>query len=91
MHVCLIATDVLGEYIIEIDESAFGKKEKYHKGKSHTHYWVFGIVARGERKVLLKVVPDRKKETLVSIIQKHVHVTGHLTGNCMISVINMGL
>ena len=52
MHVCLNITDVLGEYIIEIDESAFGKKEKYHKGKSHTHYRVFGIMARGGRKVL---------------------------------------
>ena len=33
--------------IIEVDESLFGKKRKYHKGTGNQKFWVFGMVKRG--------------------------------------------
>ena len=33
--------DVTSE--IQIDESIFGKKRKYHRGKNFMHFWIFGL------------------------------------------------
>jgi transposase len=60
---------------VEIDESYFGKKRKYNRGKVHKKQWVFGITERQTNKVLLQLVSDRKKETLLPIITKHVSKT----------------
>ena len=59
--------------IVEIDESMFGKKRKYNRGRSRKQCWVFGMVERGSDNVLLKVVENRKKETLLPIITTHVN------------------
>ena len=58
--------------IIEIDESLFGKKQKYNRGQRKKKQWVFGLVERGSRKTHFQCVPNRKKETLLPIIQQHV-------------------
>ena len=64
-------------YTIEIDESSFKKKSKYGRGKMHPDRWVLGIIERdetgqkrGRKKYFL--VPNRNRQTLLSIILKHV-------------------
>lgn len=59
--------------IVEIDESYFGKKRKYNRGKATPKpVWVFGCVDRKTGTLLLKCVPNRKKETLLPILDEHV-------------------
>ena len=58
--------------IVEIDESLFGKKRKYHRGTGNQHFWVFGMVERGTKKCVLHMVDDRKRETLLPIITRYV-------------------
>ena len=61
---------------IEIDESLFGRCVKYHRGNPHKglKVWVFGMVERASNRILLYPVNDRKKETLIPLIRKHVQV-----------------
>ena len=57
---------------VQLDESKFGRR-KYEKGHRVEGVWVFGGVENTvERKVFLKVVQDRTKETLEAIIKRHV-------------------
>jgi tyrosyl-tRNA synthetase len=35
---------------VEIDESAFGKKRKYNKGKKYSKQWVFGLTEKDTNK-----------------------------------------
>jgi len=58
---------------VEIDESKFGAKRKYKRGRISEGPWVFGVVERGSQKVLLFRVPDRTRETLV-----HRLITTHI-------------
>jgi len=58
---------------VEIDESKFGAKRKYKRGRVSEGPWVFGVVERGSQKVLLFRVPDRTRETLV-----HRLITTHI-------------
>jgi len=53
----------LGE-TVEIDESKFGTKRKYKRGRVSEGPWVFGVVERGSQKVLLFRVPDQTRVTL---------------------------
>ena len=62
---------------VEIDESSFKKKKKYGKGKTRKDRWVFGIIERDKKKrgfgrKKLFAVPNRRRQTLLSIILKHV-------------------
>ena len=58
---------------VEIDESKFGAKRKYKRGRVSEGPWVFGVVERGSQKVLLFRVPDRTRETLVRrLITTHI-------------------
>ncbi|GFU23570.1 putative transposase-like protein [Trichonephila clavipes] len=54
--------------IVEIDESMFGKM-KYGKGKPANGQWVFGGVERNSNKCFFRVVPNRTKEELLSVIK----------------------
>lgn len=58
--------------IVEIDESLFGKKRKYHRGTGNQKYWVFGIVERGTRNSILQLVDKRDRDTLLPIIKRYV-------------------
>lgn len=60
--------DISGN-IIEIDESLFGKKRKYHRGTGRQNTWVFGCVERSTRKAFLQIVDKRDRDTLLPIIQ----------------------
>ena len=55
--------------VIEIDESLFGKKQKYVRGRTTKKQWVFGLVERGTRKTFFKSVSDRTRQTLLPIIE----------------------
>ena len=43
---------------MEIDESKFGAKRKYQRGRVSEGPWVFGAVERGSQKALLFRVPE---------------------------------
>ena len=68
-----IRQKVLGG-IVEIDESLFGRRVKYHKGNPNKgmKVWIFGLVDREANTVILYPVSDRTKETLLPLIQRHV-------------------
>ena len=51
---------------VEIDESMFGHKRKYNRGRISKGTWVFGMVERGSGRALTFRVPDRTRETLVT-------------------------
>ena len=58
--------------IIEIDESLFGKKRKYHRGTGNQKYWVFGMIERGTKNCHLQLVEKRDRGSLIPIIKQHV-------------------
>ena len=37
--------------VVEIDESMFGKKQKYMKGKKYKRYWLFGMAERIQKEM----------------------------------------
>lgn len=58
---------------IEIDESLFGRKVKYNRGKpSGTRIWIFGLIERGSNQIILYPVDDRSADTLIPLTVKHV-------------------
>lgn len=67
--------DVLVDQVVEIDESIFGKKRKYNKGKHFRQAWVFGLTQKGTRKVSLHIVERRTKAVLIPIISEIVSNT----------------
>ena len=58
--------------IVELDESLFGRKQKYNKGKATKKQWVFGLVERNTRKTYFIPVSDRSRATLLPIIQQRI-------------------
>ncbi|XP_045191303.2 uncharacterized protein LOC123548134 [Mercenaria mercenaria] len=60
--------------IVEIDESLFGRRVKYHRGNPNKglKVWIFGLVDRESNSIILYPVTDRTKETLIPLIQRHV-------------------
>jgi len=57
---------------VQIDESMFGKKQKYHRGKYRPGRWYFGISQSSAHKCLIVPVASRDEKTLGDIIKKHV-------------------
>ena len=58
---------------IEIDESLFGRKIKYHRGNHRPglRIWIFGMVEQKSKQIILYPVSDCTKETLIPLIQRH--------------------
>lgn len=56
---------------VEIDESMFGNKRKYNRGRISTGQWVFGMVERGSGRAFTFQVPNRTRETLVTGLVQH--------------------
>jgi IS1 family transposase len=57
---------------VEIDETKLGKR-KYNRGHRVEGVWVLvGVERTAERKVFLRTLPDRTKQTLSDMIQRHV-------------------
>ena len=59
---------------VQIDESLFGGKCKYHRGDHgrHVQSWVFGMVEEWSGLCVLKMVDDRRRDTLYRHIKSHV-------------------
>ena len=60
--------------IVEIDETHFGAKRKYGRGRCNPGLdkWVFGAVDRSTKEVLMWVVPNRRRATLQPLIERHI-------------------
>ena len=75
--------------IVELDEAKFGKR-KFHVGHPVDGAWVLGGVERtADRKVFLVEVPNRKEETLLSIISTHVKEGSIIFTDCFKSYKNL--
>ena len=60
--------------IVQINESLFRHKPKYHRGRpAAQEVWVFGMVDTSQSPALgvMMTVPDRTAQTLLPIIQRH--------------------
>lgn len=57
--------------VVEIDESAFGKR-KYNRGRVTRIRWVVGGIHRESRKCFLKIVDRRDSDTLMRVISENV-------------------
>ena len=59
---------------VEIDESLFGRRVKFHRGNPNKglKVWIFGLVDRTTNTVVVYPVSDRTEATLLPIIQRHV-------------------
>jgi transposase-like protein len=60
--------------VLEVDEAVFARR-KYHRGRAKKLIWVLGIAERAtckeeKCKLIMKVVPNRKAETLLAIIKE---------------------
>jgi transposase-like protein len=60
-------------HVVEIDESLFGRKMKYHRGaRLGQQVWVFAMVDRTDGRTIIWPVANRSAETLLPIINKFV-------------------
>ena len=59
---------------VELDESLFGRKVKYHRGNPNlgTKIWIFGMVDRNTNSIILYPVNDRSQNTLIPLIERHI-------------------
>ncbi len=59
---------------IEIDESLFRRRCKYHHGNPHVglKVWIFGIIERASNRLLLFPIEGRDADTILPIIVVHV-------------------
>ena len=63
--------------IVEIDESAFGKR-KYERGRLTAVKWVFGGIERGTGKCFMVQVESGNAETLLPLIQEWIGPGTHM-------------
>lgn len=56
---------------IEINESMFGHKSKYNRGKIDRGTWVFDMVERGSHRAFTFRVSNRTNEILVTGLVQH--------------------
>ena len=56
---------------VEIDEALIAKR-KYHRGRIVPPRWVFGGISPANQEGFMVFVPNRKRRTLLPLIQDHV-------------------
>jgi IS1 family transposase len=67
---------------VEIDETKLGKR-KYHRGHRVEGVWILvGIERTEERKLFLRILPDRSAKTLEEIILQHVQPGSTIVTDC---------
>ena len=66
---------------VEIDESMFVRR-KGNVGRTVNEQWVFGGICRETRECFLVAVPDRRKETLQSVIKDFVRPKTIIVSDC---------
>ncbi|XP_045206192.2 uncharacterized protein LOC123558376 [Mercenaria mercenaria] len=59
---------------VEIDESLFGRRVKFHRGNPNKglKVWVFGMVERSSNTIIVYPVENRSNAVLIPIIERHV-------------------
>jgi len=58
---------------VEIDESLFGRRMKYHRGHARGQkVWIFGLVERDTNRMKLFPVDKRNSDILIKLIQENV-------------------
>ena len=58
---------------VEIDESLFGRRTKYHRGNPRgLKVWVFGMVERSTNRLKIFPVHTRDATTLMTLIKNHI-------------------
>lgn len=67
--------------VVEIDESKLGKR-KHHRGHHVDGQWIFGGVERVSGKCFMVPVEDRKTETLLHHIRKHILPGSIIVSDC---------
>lgn len=60
--------------LVEVDESAFGKR----KFKTAGQQWVMGAIERDTRRIKLAIIPNRKRDTLENFIRNKVREGSHI-------------
>lgn len=60
------------DFIVEIDEAAFNKRQKHHHGTGGTTRWVFGMVCRETGACKFVFVNNRERETLIPQFRQYV-------------------
>lgn len=61
------------DVVVEIDESKFGKR-KYNKGHKVEGVWILGMVEKSStRRIILRQVDDRTKNTLFTKIEESIY------------------
>lgn len=60
--------------VVEVDETCLGRKRKYNRGsfRGSGQKWILGIIDRNTQKCHVQMIPDRKRDTLVPIIEQYV-------------------
>jgi hypothetical protein len=63
-----------GKHAVQIDESLFGGRRKYHRKNHNIHEqsWVFGMVEETTNLNVFWLVEDRKRDTLMESIRSHI-------------------
>lgn len=60
------------DVVVQIDETKLGKR-KYHRGHRVEGVWILGgVELSNQRKLFLRIVESRDRETMEDIIQRHV-------------------
>ncbi|XP_071508987.1 uncharacterized protein [Diadema antillarum] len=59
---------------IELDESFFGRRCKFHRGNPNPGHkvWIFGMVERSTNRLIIYPVDRRDEATLTALIERHV-------------------
>lgn len=85
---------------IEFDESCFTQKKKYGVGAAvgyRADRWVFGMIERSDQslhrqqRIRLFLVPNRRRVTLVPIIERHSHPSARLYSDYYSSYLTLSL
>ena len=73
---------------VEIDEGKFGKR-KYNRGRVIDGQWVLGGICRETKECFFVPIDDKKEETLLSLIEKHVAPGSIVNTDCFSSYQNL--
>ena len=60
-------------------------RRKYNRGRYRNAIWVFGAIERGTNNCLLVPVPDRRAETLLLIIERHILPGTTIISDCWVA------
>ena len=83
-YIQTVLPNIIFEGDVEIDESLFGRRCKYHRGNPNVgiKVWIFGIISRATNSIILYPVDNRDADTLIPIIKRHVAPGSRIFSDC---------